>query len=167
VVTVSSIAHRSGSAAVLDANPAERYNASRYYGNSKLANLLFALELQRRADAAGAGLVSTAAHPGVSATNLIPSEQGLGSNRVVRHVMPLVLRLVLQSAAAGAEPTLHAATLAGPGSYSGPQRWRESRGAVGPARLSAAATDEPLAEKLWSLSEDLTGVHFAWDPAER
>jgi NAD(P)-dependent dehydrogenase (short-subunit alcohol dehydrogenase family) len=165
VVTVSSLAHLQGSAAVLDANPAEGYNASRYYGNSKLANLLFALDLQRRADAAGAALTSTAAHPGVSATNLVTSEQGLGSHRYVRIVMPLVLRLVLQSAAAGAEPTLYAATVAEPGSYTGPQRWRESRGAPGPARLSAAATDEALADKLWSLSEDLTGVHYRWPDA--
>ncbi len=165
VVTVSSIAHHRGSAAVLDANPADGYDAGAYYGNSKLANLLFALELQRRADSVGAPLTSTAAHPGVSATNLVTSEQGLGSRRLVRVVTPLFLRLVLQSAAAGAEPTLYAATVAEPGSYTGPQRWRESRGPVGPARLSATATDETLAAKLWSLSEDLTGVRYDWPDA--
>jgi NAD(P)-dependent dehydrogenase (short-subunit alcohol dehydrogenase family) len=165
VVTVSSITHHRGSAAVLDGNPADGYDASAYYANSKLANLLFALELQRLADSAGAPLTSTAAHPGVSATNLITSEQGLGSRRLVRIVTPLLLRLVVQSAAAGAEPTLYAATMAEPGSYTGPQRWRESRGPVGPARLSAAATDEALAAKLWSLSEDLTGVHYEWPDA--
>jgi len=162
VVTVSSIAHRQGTTAVLDGNPAEGYHASRYYGNSKLANLLFAVELQRRAAAAGAALTSTAAHPGVSSTNLVTSEQGLGSLRYVRVVMPLVLRLVLQSAAAGAEPTLYAATVAEPGSYTGPQRWRESRGPVGPAALSPSATDEALAGELWSMSEDLTSVRYAW-----
>jgi NAD(P)-dependent dehydrogenase (short-subunit alcohol dehydrogenase family) len=165
VVTVSSIAHRQGSAAVLDLNPAEGYNASAYYGNSKLANLLFAQELQRLADSAGAPLTSTAAHPGVAATNLLTSEQGLGSIRYVRYVMPLVLRVLVQSAAAGAEPTLYAATVAEPGSYTGPQRWRESRGAVGPAALSPAAADETLAAKLWSLSEDLTGVRYDWESA--
>jgi NAD(P)-dependent dehydrogenase (short-subunit alcohol dehydrogenase family) len=165
VVTVSSIAHHRGSAAVLDANPVEGYHAGTYYGNSKLANLLFAQELQRLADSAGAPLTSTAAHPGVSATNLVTSEQGLGSRRLVRYVMPLVLRVLVQSAAAGAEPTLYAATVAEPASYTGPQRWRESRGAVGPARLSPAATDEALAAKLWSLSEDLTGVRYQWPDA--
>jgi NAD(P)-dependent dehydrogenase (short-subunit alcohol dehydrogenase family) len=164
VVTVSSIAHRQGDAAVLDANPAEGYSASKYYGQSKLANLLFALHLQRLADSSGAGLTSTAAHPGVSATNLVTSEQGLGSLRYVRHLMPLVLRLVVQSAAAGAEPTLYAATQAEPGSYTGPQRWRESRGPIGPARLSAAATNEKLAATLWDLSEQLTSVRYVWDP---
>jgi NAD(P)-dependent dehydrogenase (short-subunit alcohol dehydrogenase family) len=162
VVTVSSIAHRQGSTSLLEGNPAEGYNASRYYGNSKLANLLFALELQRRAGTAGVALSSTAAHPGVSATNLVTSEQGLGSLRHVRLVMPLVLRLVLQSAAAGAEATLYAATAAEPGSYTGPQRWRESRGPIGPAALSPLATDQALADKLWSLSEDLTGVRYEW-----
>ena len=166
VVTVSSIGHRHGRASLLDANPAEGYHASRYYGNSKLANLLFAFELQRRAAIAGTPLTSTAAHPGVSHTNLVTSEQGLGSLRYVRVVMPLVLRVVLQSAAAGAEPTLYAATSAGPGSYTGPQRWRESRGPVGPATLSPLATDETLAAKLWSLSEDLTGVRYDWETAE-
>jgi NAD(P)-dependent dehydrogenase (short-subunit alcohol dehydrogenase family) len=76
VVTVSSIAHRNGGPALLDGNPAERYSPSTTYGNSKLANLLFAFELQRRASRAGAALTSTAAHPGVSATNLFASEQG-------------------------------------------------------------------------------------------
>jgi NAD(P)-dependent dehydrogenase (short-subunit alcohol dehydrogenase family) len=164
-VTVSSIAHWQGSVAVLDANPAEGYDARRYYGNSKLANLLFAHELQRQADSAGAALTSTAAHPGVSATNLVTSEQGLGSRRLVRYLMPLVLRLAAQSATAGTEPTLYAATEAAPGSYTGPQRWRETRGALGPARLSAEATDEALAAKLWSLSEDLTGVRYQWPDA--
>jgi NAD(P)-dependent dehydrogenase (short-subunit alcohol dehydrogenase family) len=164
VVTVSSIAHRQGTAAVLDGNPAQGYNASRYYSHSKLANLLFAFRLQRLADAAGSTLTSTAAHPGVSATNLVTSEQGLGSIRYVRYVMPLVLRLVLQSAAAGAEPTLFAATAAEPGSYTGPQRLRESRGYVGPATLSRPAQDQALAERLWSMSEDLTGVRYEWPP---
>jgi NAD(P)-dependent dehydrogenase (short-subunit alcohol dehydrogenase family) len=163
VVTVSSIAHHNGSPAVLDGNPAERYHPSTTYGNSKLANLLFAFELQRRASRAGAALTSTAAHPGVSATNLIPSEQGLGSARVVRLLAPLVLRVLVQSAKAGAEPTLYAATAAEPGSYTGPQGLRETRGRVGTARPSTAATDETLAATLWDLSEQLTSVRFDWD----
>ncbi len=163
VVTVSSIAHRNGGPALLDGNPAERYSPSTAYGNSKLANLLFAFELQRRASRAGAALTSTAAHPGVSATNLFASEQGLGSSRVVRLLAPLVLRVLVQSAKAGAEPTLYAATAAEPGSYTGPQGLRETRGRVGTARPSPAATDEALAATLWDLSEQLTSVSFDWE----
>ena len=78
VVTVSSVAHHQGRADLLDGNPPERYRPTPSYGNSKLANLLFAAELQRRASLAGVALTSTAAHPGVSSTNLVTSEQGLG-----------------------------------------------------------------------------------------
>ncbi|MEP7090149.1 MAG: oxidoreductase [Nocardioidaceae bacterium] len=163
VVTVSSIAHQQGRSDVIDGNPAERYNASASYANSKLANLLFAFELQRRASLAGADLTSTAAHPGVSATGLITSEQGLGSIPGVRQLAPLLTTLVFQSPRAGAEPTLYAATVASPGSYTGPQSLRESRGRVGPAKTSRLARDETLAGKLWSVSEDRTGVRYDWE----
>jgi NAD(P)-dependent dehydrogenase (short-subunit alcohol dehydrogenase family) len=160
VVTVASIAHHQGRADVVDGNPADRYRPSPAYGNSKLANLLFAFELQRRASLAGVSLTSTAAHPGVASTGLFTSEQGLGSIPGVKQVAPLVARLVLQSSQAGALPTLYAATAATPGSYTGPQSLRESRGKPGPARTSRLARDESLAAKLWSVSEDLTGVRF-------
>jgi NAD(P)-dependent dehydrogenase (short-subunit alcohol dehydrogenase family) len=163
VVTVSSIAHRHGSASVLDGNPAEGYRPSPAYGNSKLANLLFAFELQRQASLAGVSLTSTAAHPGVASTNLVASEQGLGSIPGVALLAPLFLRLVLQSPRAGAEPVLYAATVAAPGSYSGPQGLGESRGHAGPAEVAPLARDETLAGKLWSRSEDLTGVRYEWD----
>jgi NAD(P)-dependent dehydrogenase (short-subunit alcohol dehydrogenase family) len=162
VVTVASIAHRNGTAAVVEGNPPQGYRPSRSYGNSKLANLLFAFELQRRASAAGEALTSTAAHPGVSSTNLVTSEQGLGSIPGVRLVAPLVLRMAVQSVAAGAEPTLYAATVAEPGSYTGPQRLRETRGPVGPATASPLARDAQLAARLWERSEELTAVRFDW-----
>lgn len=158
VVTVSSIAHHSGDARVLEANPESGYSPHAYYGNSKLANLLFALELQRRASAAGSPLVSTAAHPGVSATNLVASPDGMGANPVVRAAAPYVMPLLFQSAARGADPVLYAATAAEPGSYTGPGSLRESRGAIGPARLSRHARDEELAAQLWELSNELTGA---------
>src|SRR3954452_22815750 len=79
VVAVSSIAHHQGRASVVDGNPRGTYRPSAAYGNSKLANLLFAAELQRRASLAGSPVTATAAHPGVSVTNLVSSEQGLGS----------------------------------------------------------------------------------------
>ena len=161
VVTIASVAHHSGNDGVLAGNPPEGYRPEEYYGNSKLANLLFARELQRRATEAGSTLVSTAAHPGVSATNLVGSPDGMGASWVVRHVVgPYVLPLVFQSAAAGANPTLYAATVAEPGSYTGPQRFGEWRGPIGPARLSRYAADEELGRKLWTLSEEKTGVTF-------
>jgi NAD(P)-dependent dehydrogenase (short-subunit alcohol dehydrogenase family) len=160
VVTVSSIAHHQGRADVVEGNPAGRYSPAPTYGNSKLANLLFAFELQRRASLAGVSLTSTAAHPGVASTGLVTSEQGLGSIPGVKQLAPLFLKLVFQSPRAGAEPTLYAATAAEPGSYTGPQSLRESRGKPGPARTSPLARDEVLAGKLWSVSEDLTGVRF-------
>ena len=163
VVTVSSIAHNQGRGDVIDGNPAERYSPSSSYGNSKLANLLFAQELQRRASLAGVALTSVAAHPGVASTNLVTSEQGLGVIPGVKQLAPLFLRLLFQSPKAGADPTLYAATAATPGSYTGPQSLRESRGRPGPARLSRLARDELLAGKLWGVSEDLTGVRYDWD----
>jgi NAD(P)-dependent dehydrogenase (short-subunit alcohol dehydrogenase family) len=163
VVAVSSIAHHQGRANVVEGNPAQGYNPSRTYGNTKLANLLFAFELQRRATLAGSTVTATAAHPGVAATNLVTSEQGLGSIPGVKQVAPLFLRLLFQSSKAGAEPTLYAAIEATPGSYTGPQVLRESRGHVGPAKVGRLARDETLAGKLWQVSEDLTGVSFDWD----
>jgi NAD(P)-dependent dehydrogenase (short-subunit alcohol dehydrogenase family) len=162
VVTVSSLAHHSGRADVCDGNPRQGYRADRAYGNSKLANVLFAAELQRRAAHSAAGLTSVAAHPGVSATNLVASEQGLGSLPGVRLVAPLLTRLLFQSAEAGALPVLYAATLADPPPYSGPQGFRENRGRPGPARLQRLASDEDLAARLWEVSEERTGVTFAF-----
>jgi NAD(P)-dependent dehydrogenase (short-subunit alcohol dehydrogenase family) len=162
VVTVSSLAHRSGGADVIDANALGPYKPSHSYANSKLANLLFAVELQRRSVAVGCRLTSTAAHPGLSATSLVSDSSGLGANPVLRLIGAPALRLVAQSAAAGAQPLLFAATSAAPGTYSGPQRFGETRGPVGPAHMSEHATDSRLAYKLWGVSEDLTGFRYAW-----
>ncbi len=162
VVTVASIAHHRGRADLLDGNPAQTYQPERAYGNSKLANLLFGAELQRRATASGAALTSTMCHPGVSATGLATSPQGMGANPVVRLVAPLVMKVFLQSAAAGANPTLYAATAAAPGSYTGPTWLREMRGPLGPARLSVLAQDQELASRLWRVSQDLTGIEYHW-----
>ena len=161
VVTVASIAHHGGDERVLAANPPEGYRPEPYYANSKLANVLFFRELHRRATEAGSTLVSTGAHPGVSATNLVGSPDGMGANWFMhRIVSPYILPLIFQSAAAGANPSLYAATLAAPGSYSGSTRFHENRGPVGPARLSKYAADDDLGRKLWTLSEEKTGVTF-------
>ncbi|GAB4007354.1 oxidoreductase [Nocardioides ultimimeridianus] len=161
VVTVSSLAHFGGTDKVLEANPEAGYVPEPYYGNSKLANLLFAAELQRRATAAGSPLVSTAAHPGISATGLVGDPNGMGANRLVRTAAPYVMPLLFQSAARGADPSLYAATEGAPGSYTGPLQFRQTRGRIGEARRSRFARDEELAGKLWTLSEEKTGVSLA------
>ncbi len=163
VTTVSSLAHFSGGPDVVEGNQADGYQPKRAYGNSKLANLLFAFELQRRALLNDSRLVSNAAHPGVSNTGLFTSKQGLGAIPGVRQLAPVVGLVLFQSAKAGADPTLFAATEGGPASYTGPQRLGETRGRPGPAGLSPSARDEALAAKLWDLSRDQTGTDFAWD----
>ncbi len=162
VVTVSSIAHRSAGADVIDANASGPYNPSHTYANTKLANLLFARELQQRAAAIGSPLTSTAAHPGLAMTGLFRDREGLGANRTIRLLGTPFVRVIAQSAAAGALPTVYAATLAEPGSYTGPQHLNETRGAIGPAQLSTLAGDDRLAHKLWGVSEDLTGLRYRW-----
>jgi NAD(P)-dependent dehydrogenase (short-subunit alcohol dehydrogenase family) len=160
VVTVASIAHHRGDESVLDGNPEASYEPQRTYGNSKLANLLFAFELHRRSEAAGSRLVSTAAHPGVSATGLVGSPDGMGSNVLIRKAAPFFMPVIFQSSAAGANPSLWAASYGQPGSYVGPQWLMESRGRLGEAKLSRHARNEDLARQLWDLSEAKTGVTF-------
>jgi NAD(P)-dependent dehydrogenase (short-subunit alcohol dehydrogenase family) len=162
VVTVSSLAHFGGNADVLRANDTGSYRPQRAYSNSKLANLLFALELQRRAAAYEVPLTSTAAHPGMCATGLFADPEGIGAIRVVRTFGPAFVRVFFHSAAAGALAVLYAASVAPPGSYTGPQYLHETRGPSGPARLSRLARDESLARRLWSVSEDLTGFRYPW-----
>ena len=162
VVTVSSLAHHSGRADVLDGNPPQGYRPERAYGNSKLANVLFGAELERRASAHGSALTSAMAHPGISATGLAVDREGMGANPVIRVVAPWVMKAIFQSAAAGAKPILYAASGAAPGSYTGPRWLRESRGPVGPARLSVLAQDPTLASRLWQVSQDLSGVEYHW-----
>ena len=162
VVTVASLAHQRGRADVFDGNPAQTYRPERAYGNSKLANMLFGAELQRRASAQGSALTSTMSHPGISATGLVQDRQGMGANPVVRMAAPWLMRLLFQSAVAGARPSLYAATAASPGSYTGPRWLAESRGPVGPARRSVLAQDLELASRLWQVSQDLTGVEYRW-----
>jgi len=161
VTTVASLAHNQGDERVVDGNPPEDYQPRSSYGRSKLANLLFALELHRRALAAESPLTSTAAHPGVVVTHLVASRDGMGARWVVRTFAPPLMRLVLPGSEGGAESVLYAATMAPAGSYTGPQGRGEVRGDVGPAKLSRLATDTELARRLWAVSEELTGVTFA------
>lgn len=163
VTTVSSIAHHRGGPSVIGANAdPSRYDPNNTYGNSKLANLLFAKELQRRASQTGTNLTSTASHPGVSNTNLFTSPDGMGSNRVIAAVGKPLGKILFSGPVTGAESTLYAATEAEPGSYTGPQKLGETRGAIGEAKQSAPAQDDDLARRLWEVSEELTGVGFGF-----
>jgi NAD(P)-dependent dehydrogenase (short-subunit alcohol dehydrogenase family) len=160
VVCVASVAHHGGTDKVLEANPPEGYKPEAYYGNTKLANILFARELNRRAAAAGSHLTATAAHPGVSATGLVGSKDGMGANPVIRAIAPAFTRLAFQSARAGARPVLYAATEAEPGSYTGHAWLGEWRGPVAPAKLSRYAKDDDLAARLWEKSLTEAGVRI-------
>jgi NAD(P)-dependent dehydrogenase (short-subunit alcohol dehydrogenase family) len=158
VVTVASSAHRMGRIVVDDLNWERRYyRAWAAYGQSKLANLLFTLELQRRLAAAGSSVRAYAAHPGYAATNL----QSHTGNPISSMIMTAANRLVAQSDAQGALPTLFAATQALPGgSYVGPDGFHETRGHPTLVGRSAAATDLDTAAALWTASEELTDTTF-------
>lgn len=159
VVSISSIAHRSGRIDFDDLQGARRYSGGVAYSQSKLANLLFALELGRRSDAAGGRLTSVAAHPGVAATGFVTA---IGLPGPLAAVGNIGVRLLGQSSERGALPGLYAATMPvdRSGRYFGPDGIGEIRGAVAPASLSAHATDQTLAARLWQVSEDLTGVTY-------
>ena len=163
VVTVASSAHRMGSIALDDLNWERRpYNAWRAYGQSKLSNLLFTLELERRLIAAGSPVRALAAHPGYAATNL----QGHTGNRLHRLGMAIGNRIIAQDDEHGAWPTLYAATQDLPGgSYVGPDGFQEGRGHPTLVGRSAAASDAETARALWDASEQLTGVTFPLEAA--
>jgi NAD(P)-dependent dehydrogenase (short-subunit alcohol dehydrogenase family) len=159
VVAVSSNAHRAGRMDFDDLNwERKKYRAWRAYGQSKLANLLFTAELQRRLTEAGSKVLSMAAHPGYAATNL----QSHSQSRLMEFAMGTIgNRLLAQSAAGGALPTLYAATADLPGnSYAGPSGFAAMRGAPALCARSKAASDDAAARRLWQVSEELTGVTF-------
>lgn len=157
VVTVSAAAHRWVDGISFDDLYLEReYSPRRAYGQSKLANLLFTLELQRRLDAAGSPVRALAAHPGLAISNL---DRTPGPAARLRHAF---LTAVAQSAEAGAQPTLMAATQDLPGgSYAGPDGFSGMRGAPTLAGRTAAASDPAAAKRLWAVSATLTGTDFA------
>jgi NAD(P)-dependent dehydrogenase (short-subunit alcohol dehydrogenase family) len=156
VVTLSSGAHRIGKITFDNLQRQRHYNRWLAYGQSKLANLLFALELERRLRAAGSTVKSLAAHPGYAATNL----QSAAAPVLDRLFMKLTNTVLAQSAEMGALPTLFAATepeLEG-GTFVGPDGFMEQRGHPQPVRPSGAARDEQVARRLWEVSEELTGA---------
>jgi NAD(P)-dependent dehydrogenase (short-subunit alcohol dehydrogenase family) len=162
VVTVSSAMHRTGRIDFTDLNAEGGYRKWAAYSQSKLANLLFAQELQRRADGAGADLLSVAAHPGWAATNLQATGPRLSGSRFGERAVGVVNRLVAQSDAQGALPTLRAATdpeIRG-GDYVGPSGPFELRGRPRLVAMANAARDRAVARRLWEVSERLTGVRY-------
>jgi NAD(P)-dependent dehydrogenase (short-subunit alcohol dehydrogenase family) len=158
VVTLSSNAHRFGRIAFDNLGGDRHYFRWRAYGQSKLANLMFALELDRRLRAAGSTIKSLAAHPGYAATNL----QFAGPPGVDAAVMKVLNKVVAQSDEMGALPTLYAATEPGleGGTFCGPDGILEQRGHPKPVTSSGAARDEQVARRLWEVSEEMTGVRF-------
>lgn len=158
VVTVASGAHRLGRIDFDDLNwERRRYRRWAAYGQSKLANLLFTSELQRRLSAAGSPVLAVAAHPGYAATNL----QSHTGSSIGDRLGNLGNALFAQSAAAGALPTLFAAFADIPGdSYAGPGGFQEMRGAPVLVGRSARAQDDTVARRLWQVSEELTGTSF-------
>jgi NAD(P)-dependent dehydrogenase (short-subunit alcohol dehydrogenase family) len=165
IVTVSSIAHRGGRIHFDNLTLKGEYGRQKAYAQSKLANLMFAIELDRRLQQAGARTRSLACHPGVSNTNLavpgIVEQSPLKIGKIVDWIWPLFT----QSAEKGAWPTLYAATSADAegGQYYGPKGWFEAMGAPAPARARRYAQDPEKGRRLWQLSEQLTGEHYPQD----
>jgi protochlorophyllide reductase len=168
VVTTSSNMHRRGDGNWDDPNAELRpYDRWAAYGRSKLANLLFARELGRRAAATGSPLLSVAAHPGYAATHLGQNTAGATGGwfaGVMAAAISVGNALVAQSDAAGALPQLYAATMPDvtSGQYYGPSGPFEMRGSPQLVGTSTAARDDEAAARVWALSDELTGVRYAW-----
>jgi NAD(P)-dependent dehydrogenase (short-subunit alcohol dehydrogenase family) len=158
VVSVSSLAHRTGSIDFGDLQGERHYSPWKAYGQSKLACLMFALELQRRSDAAGWKVISIAAHPGFARTNLFSS----GPGGLLSMATDVAAPFFGHSAADGARPILFAATSpeAKPGSYYGPGGFSELRGSPARALIMPQARDMAAAARLWEVSAKLTGTSF-------
>ncbi|MEQ4725825.1 oxidoreductase [Nonomuraea sp. B19D2] len=159
VVTVVSDLHRGARIDFDDLTGARRYAPMRFYRQSKFANVVFALELDRRLRAVGSPVRSLLAHPGFSATNL----QTSGPTGLLRTFVTLGRGLMAQDASMGALPQLYAATAPAVegGQFFGPDGFRELRGHPTTVRPDPAAEDLQTARRLWQLSEDLTGVSYA------
>ena len=164
VVTLASIAHKRGRIAFEDLQSVKSYNPMKAYQQSKLADLMFSMELERKLRAAGSAVSSIAVHPGVAKTSLFKIGNGKGLARVAEVVLQTSLGVLFGSAQDGALPTVFAATSpdAVGGGYYGPQGFQEMRGGdVGPAFVSSAAQDVAAQRRLWDICAELTGVQLA------
>jgi NAD(P)-dependent dehydrogenase (short-subunit alcohol dehydrogenase family) len=163
VVTIASIAHKRGHVNFDDLQSIRSYSPMRAYQQSKLADLMFAFELDRRLRARSSRVMSVAAHPGVASTNLFQVGDHSVFEKTIRNLVGHAIGIVLNTDAEGALPTLFAATAADveDGGYYGPQGFMEMRGEeVGPAKVAPQAKDAAADARLWKVCEDLTGVRF-------
>ncbi len=159
VVSVSSNAHKRGKLYFDDLQLEHSYSPWTAYCQTKLANLLFARELQRLSTEHGSTLVSTAAHPGLSATAIGRDLKGPAA-----FLTPWMFRILGQDDAQGALPQLYAAVApdVDPGGYYGPDGWMEFKGAPAHAEVAPQAQDADAQKRLWAVSEQLTGVTYKW-----
>jgi len=159
VVTLSSVAARSGVINFDDLNADDHYQPMTVYAQSKLACLMFAFELQRLSIKHGWGVTGIAAHPGISRTDLLHNAPGRWS---FHGMIRTFFWFLFQPASQGALSTLFAATspAAKPGGYYGPDKLSETRGFPADAKSPVAALDEAVAARLWHISEELTGVRY-------
>ncbi|TSB47777.1 oxidoreductase [Alkalicoccobacillus porphyridii] len=158
VIHLSSVAHRNGQIHFDDLQ-FEKYDASKAYAQSKIAMIMFALELQRRSDKEGWGVLSIPVHPGISRTDLLIN--GAGPNSFAG-ITRRFLAVLFQPSAQGALPTLFAATSphVKSGAYYGPSRLSETRGLPKPGKMAPQALDTTVSSKLWDISNQLTHVDF-------
>jgi len=163
VITIASIAHKRGRLNFDDLQYTQNYSPMKTYQQSKLANLMLALEMDRRLRAAGSPILSIAAHPGVANTNLFQTGERSAIENAARKALGHLIGAFLNSGQEGALPTLYAATASAAegGSYYGPQRLQEMCGEYpGPAKLAPQALDTAAAARLWTICERLTGTSF-------
>lgn len=168
VISVASIAHAQSRLHLDDLQHERSYLPSMVYARTKLACLMFAFELQRRADAAGAKLLSIAAHPGVARTPLATGWESEGRRKIVHRLelmgYRLSMRFFSQTASEGAQSLVYAACEPGVvgGGYYGPTRFGQMRGTPGAVRPRPHALDRAMWSQLWDASETLTGVSYRW-----
>jgi NAD(P)-dependent dehydrogenase (short-subunit alcohol dehydrogenase family) len=163
IVTIASIAHKRGRLNFDDLQCIKSYAPMRAYQQSKLGDLIFAFELDRRLRAANSTVMSIAAHPGVADTNLFQTGDHAPLETAARKLLGHVISIVLNTDAEGALPTLYAATSpeAEDGGYYGPQGFQEMRGEeVVKAKIAPQAVDIAAAARLWQVCKDLTGINF-------
>jgi NAD(P)-dependent dehydrogenase (short-subunit alcohol dehydrogenase family) len=162
VVTVSSGIHVIGRINFEDLQSEERYSDFRAYAQSKLANLLFTYELQRKFEEAGASCAALAAHPGYASTGLQAVGPTMSESKARQFMMTLSNRVLAQTAAMGALPIIYAAAspAAKGGEYYGPSGLFGQRGYPKKVKSNAASYDEAVAKRLWQVSEELTCVTY-------
>lgn len=159
IVTVSSVAHHFGAMKFEDLQSRRGYSPGKAYAQSKLANLLFTYELQRRLQAAGSETLALAAHPGWARTEL---QRHVNSNVILRWLFKIAERFLSQDARGGALPTLRAAAdpRVSPGDFYGPDGFLQSKGAPVRVNSNSASRNRAWQQELWKVSQELTGVAY-------